>query len=325
MTLYIGDKPVGLYRVVKDTKYIDKTKFGVSIDDVVGTLDENGTYSYVRNTSANPVVFDFSSVKKISEDGMFYFCMGFSFYYYLDFSSLETVEDSGLRACCKTETLFPNSFALTGANFSSLKTIGYSGMRDFAQNQYGLKYAGLYLLETIESYGLYAAFAYTYCEGFNLDSLKYVAANGLNATFSGIRSYLKGEFYFPSLVSANASAFQSTTASSACFYNDTAITGLHFRADSQALIESLKGYSNKFGATNATIYFDLIGTITVNGVAYSRNEPNSIRVDNTKTYVAWANESGNVVYTDATAEPAVGTAVYSDAGTTQVGTVSEAA
>ena len=84
-------------------------------------------------------------------------------------------------------------------------------------------------------------------------------------------------------------------------------------------------YSNKWGAYNATIYFDLMGTITVNGVAYSRNEPNSIRVGGTKTYVAWADESGNIVYTDAASEPAVDTPVYSDAGTTQIGTVSAAA
>jgi hypothetical protein len=37
----------------------------------------------------------------------------------------------------------------------------------------------------------------------------------------------------------------------------TGITEIHFRADAQATIEATSGYSDKFGATNATIYFDL--------------------------------------------------------------------
>ena len=105
--------------------------------------------------------------------------------------------------------------------------------------------------------------------------------------------------------------------------NCTDLVEMHFRADAQATVEALKGYSSKFwGPSTLTIYFDLIGTITVNGVAYSRNEPNSIRVDGTKTFVAWKDASNNIVYTNATSEPAVDTPVYSDAGTTQVGTVS---
>jgi hypothetical protein len=42
-------------------------------------------------------------------------------------------------------------------------------------------------------------------------------------------------------------------------------------------------------------------------------------------YTSWKDTDGNIVYTDATSEPATGTVVYSDQGATQVGTVSEAA
>jgi hypothetical protein len=105
------------------------------------------------------------------------------------------------------------------------------------------------------------------------------------------------------------------------------LTELHFRADMQSVVENLSAYPYKFGASNCTIYFDLIGTITVNGVAYARDEKQSIRVDRVRTFVAWKDTSDNVVYTsyENNAEPAVGTAVYSDAGTTQVGTVEVAA
>jgi hypothetical protein len=63
-------------------------------------------------------------------------------------------------------------------------------------------------------------------------------------------------------------------------------------------------------------------TLVVNGVTYSRHQT----IDG---YTSWVDESGNTVYTytgtDAPVEPTVDTPVYSDQGTTQVGTVSEAA
>ncbi len=40
-------------------------------------------------------------------------------------------------------------------------------------------------------------------------------------------------------------------------FNKSSLTEIHFAAKSQATIEALDGYANKFGATNATIYFDL--------------------------------------------------------------------
>jgi hypothetical protein len=41
------------------------------------------------------------------------------------------------------------------------------------------------------------------------------------------------------------------------FSGCTGITELHFRSDAQTVIEAADSYSYKFGATNATIYFDL--------------------------------------------------------------------
>lgn len=129
--------------------------------------------------------------------------------------------------------------------------------------------------------------------------------------------------YFPMLTVFGYNNVFGTTSTNYIFTRCINITELHFRADTQSVIEGLTGYSAKFGAINATIYFDLIGTITVSGVAYARDEKQSIRVDGVKTFVGWKDADGNVVYTSyaGNAEPAVGTVVYSDAGTTQVGTV----
>lgn len=53
----------------------------------------------------------------------------------------------------------------------------------------------------------------------------------------------------------------TTVSQSNCFIglfrNCFNLTAIHFRADVQSTIEGLMGYSDKFGATNATIYFDL--------------------------------------------------------------------
>ena len=63
--------------------------------------------------------------------------------------------------------------------------------------------------------------------------------------------------YFPSLTTITNVNVMGTGSASYTFRNCTALTEIHFRADAQAVIESLTAYSNKFGATNCTIYFDL--------------------------------------------------------------------
>ena len=61
---------------------------------------------------------------------------------------------------------------------------------------------------------------------------------------------------FPKLTSLQHSSVLQA-GSSGMFNGCNALTEIHFRADMQATIEKQIGYSSKFGATNATIYFDL--------------------------------------------------------------------
>lgn len=360
MTLYIGDKPVGLFRVVKDTKYISKTKLGVTIDALLGSVDENGAYTgptesfeldfsgvktigsraapNLFNTNKAIVGVNLSSVEKIEFLGLGgTFSNTTNLIVFLDLGSLEVVEESGL------EEAFYFS-GVTGANLSKIKTIGSDGLRETFHDcsNFG-GHVDLGALTTIASSSLNGTFwgtsvtsadihlleaaseisamSYTFygtkITTIDLSSLKTVGYSSMQYTFKN--SKLE-KISFPSLVSTSSNSF-GTTSTNSTFNGCSYLTEIHFRADAQSTIESMSQYSSKWGAYNATIYFDLIGTITVNGVAYSRNEPNSIRVDGTKTHVAWADESGNIIYTDATSEPAFGTAVYSDAGTTQAGTV----
>ena len=48
-----------------------------------------------------------------------------------------------------------------------------------------------------------------------------------------------------------------TTVRSRAFYRCESLREIHFAAKNKKAIEALSGYSNKFGATNATIYFDI--------------------------------------------------------------------
>ena len=267
------------------------TKYGVSIDNLLGNVDENGVLLF----PTEQFVLDGSGIKDFGYRTMYY-----KFYYNdalisASFPDLETISQN--YTCYYA---FSNCSNLTNTGLQNLKTISGGGTcTHMYENCMSLTSTGLDNLESITGKAACQAMFYS-CAGLvRVD--------------------------FPKLTVVSKTDAMGKDTVTGMFRNCTNLAEMHFRADAQTLIESLAGYATKFGATNCTIYFDLIGTITVNGVAYSRNEPNSIRVDGNKTFVAWKDAGNNIVYTNATSEPAVDTPVYSDAGTTQVGTVSEVA
>jgi hypothetical protein len=106
-------------------------------------------------------------------------------------------------------------------------------------------------IKTIGLYGL--EYAFWNCTGLtgslSFPSLTSIGDYGLNNAFrycTGITTVS-----FPALTNVNFTGLFNA------FYKCTGITEIHFRADAQATIEATSGYSDKFGATNATIYFDL--------------------------------------------------------------------
>lgn len=334
------------------------TKFGVSIDNLLGNVDENGVYQL----SDAPFTFDATSIKEfgysdenswVGYDDIFaykfyranlvgtvdfsnfvkgstdygtsqYFTEAFSYTGVQKFISPKARTGGGATAFYKT---FQHCLALKEIVFSN--PVVASDVFGFYQAFWHCDFSdasiNFDIITSLGQSGLYGAFQHCKLpEEINFTNLTEITnQSGLRTTFgnsSGCKRY-----FFPSLVSLVSNSFGGSSGT-LTWYQATDVEEIHFRADAQATIEAQYGYSSKFGApSTCTIYFDLIGTITVNGVAYSRNEPNSIRVDGAKTFVAWKDASDNIVYTDATSEPAVDTPVYSDAGTTQVGTVSEVA
>lgn len=323
------------------------TKFGVSIDNLLGNVDENG----VLQKLTTEFIFDGTGIKEITKaasgtfayrfaylpwqevrfpdlvaigdsDTIYQYCQG-TFSYNTDSQKKHTVDMPNL------ETINGQYAAEEMFKLSKIETINIPKLTTIngtiaAQNMFNGNYitqVSLPNLTTISgSSAAISMFDYNNITSVDLPSLATVSGSGACRTMFRKNTGL-ARVDFPSLTSVEANCF-GTSSTNAIFAGCTGLLEIHFRADAQATIEGLSGYASKFGATNCTIFFDLIGTITVGGVAYSRNEQNSIRVDGNKTFVAWKDASNNIVYTNATSEPAVDTPVYSDAGTTQVGTVS---
>lgn len=62
---------------------------------------------------------------------------------------------------------------------------------------------------------------------------------------------------FPALYNFQAINAFGTSATTYIFSGCTGLTEIHFKASAQSAVEALPGYADKWGATNATIYFDL--------------------------------------------------------------------
>ena len=283
MTLYLGKTPVGVGRVVE--KQVPKVKYGASIDLLLGNINENGELQ--RVTEKFDLVFD--GVKTIKDTTALRFRFaGTPNLRYVYMPDLET---------------------LTASNAMS-----YAFQNSSCQRFYCPK------LQTINGTAtMHSLFQGGKIEYFDMSALK--TANGTISLGNMFNNNPLKSAYFYSLTTISARAL-GYTGGSAIFQNCKSMEEIHFRMDAQAAVEGSESYPNKFGATNATIYFDLVGKITVDGVEYARKEVDTIRVDWERVWVAWESTGGNIIYTSASGEPAVGTAVYSDAGITQVGTVS---
>lgn len=281
MTVYLGKNPVGIGRIVE--KKVEKTMYGATLNDMFMVVDKNGTITKPTTT------FDFTGtgIKKIGKQAWRYVL--------------------AMRA-------------VKNIYFPDLEEVEGYGLSYFTPQAPYLKYLDMRKLRKVEGYALYLM--NQNCQNLeraNLDALEEItAAGGLASAFSGASKLTS--FYFPSLW-----LFGSNNCMSGCFSSCTKITELHFLKEAQSSIEAQTGYSSKFGATNATIYFDLIHWFVEkeSGAMYMRHESESIYDGDNKTYVAWLNQDDltTLAYTQVGAEPTEGTPVYSDAGTTQIGTV----
>lgn len=183
------------------------------------------------------------------------------FYYaFYSCTALESIDFSSLKTVVAQES-FRNAFSycsgLKSVSFPSLTSVaGSLSMYESFSRCTSLETVDLSSLQTITSDSFYNTF--NYCSSLtsvNLNSLESVTKqNACRGMFGNCTSLTS--ISFPSLTTINAGAFGSSS-SYYIFLNCTNLTEIHFRADMQSTIEAMVGFSNKWGATNATIYFDL--------------------------------------------------------------------
>lgn len=140
-------------------------------------------------------------------------------------------------------------------NFAGVKKIGANALEYAFYYCKNITSIDLSSLRTVDVVGL--SYAFYNCTGItsvDLSSLQSVGSNGLSSAFYGCTGITT--ISFPSLTDVRTNSFCSASYNYT-FRSCTALTEIHFRADMQATIEAMTGYADKWGATNATIYFDL--------------------------------------------------------------------
>ena len=196
------------------------TKFCATVDVWIGDVDANGVLNEPTWTGA----LNFAGVKEIGSNGLPY--------------------------------AFYKRYGITSVDLSSLQSVGVNGLLYAFYYCSGITGAlDLSSLQSVGDYGLDNAFSV--CSGItgvDLSSLQSVGVRGLQSAFYGCKKIVAVSF--PALTDVQTDSFGSSTINGV-FRDCTAMTEIHFRADMQATIEAMSQYANKWGATNATIYFDL--------------------------------------------------------------------
>lgn len=269
--MYFGKTLMSPHTV--DEKEVAKTKFGASVDTIIGDV-ENG----VLQKPTTQTALNFAGVKKIGDWALQYAFYGSNNITSVDFSS---VEEIGVQSLYKT---FAES-SIKNVDLHSVKRItGNSLCYAFYESSLTGHVDLSALVSADGSSALNSAFSSTDITSVDLGNLVEVNSSGLNRTFQSCRSLTQVDLSSLTTINSpsgnpamqatfsNCSKLQTISFPSLISISDTAVFGpsynlifsgcsalteIHFRKDIQETIEAISGYDKKFGATNATIYFDL--------------------------------------------------------------------
>ena len=208
------------------------------------SIDQSYALQYAFQNATSLVSASFPALTAVSGSSamgnVFYGCSALTS---VSFPKLETINTSS-----SWQYIFYNCSNLTSVNFSKLKTIGVASSGATSSNNRHFYYAtnGATKLTSITFPELTAV----YCNG----------NGGTYGTFANCTKVKK--WYFPKLTYfgwsdgyTNANRAQPIEA---LFYNCTDTTELHFAAANKTAIQSLTGYSVKWGApSSCSILFDL--------------------------------------------------------------------
>ena len=222
------------------------TQFGLTAEQMLGTVDGEGNLILPTLPSIT-----FTGLKTISSSLFYYKFYGRTFETgaIVSFPDLTTVGDLGFNGC------FTSCTSLTSVDLSALTTVGDLGFNGCFTSCTSLTSVDLSALTTVNNSGLSNCFtSCTSLTSVDLSALTTVGYGGLSGCFYYCTSLTSASF--PSLTSVQTDSFGSGSYNY-CFADCAALTEIHFRADMQATIEAMKGYADKWGASNASIYWDL--------------------------------------------------------------------
>lgn len=245
--------------------------FGVSVSDLLGVVDESGTCT----TPSEEFYFDGSSIKKLSVSftnkfqsnkkiAGFYIpnlttiavssafngvCSGCANLKEVTLPAIEAFANTAFRnafyGCTSLTSLVVPFTKISGANVcyatfsgcTNLATVTFPNLTEIGSS-------------SSAAYGMF-----TGCTKLKEISFPVLATIGATSSVQTMFSNCTGltKVSFPALTTTT----DLGTSSGWMFKGCSALTEIHFRADMQSTIEALAGYANKWGADNATVYFDL--------------------------------------------------------------------
>lgn len=336
---------------------VDKKLFNVSIEQILGSVDEDGKYIKGNN---DPIDLDLTGVK-YCDVNLFYYANywtdGVKRIYAPDLEvaigkmatfGAPRIADEVEVYCPKLVEMGNESFSyftsgcnisVALVNFESLVDVGTNkkvyNSNNFRNMLIGCKKYNLVQrmfpkLKTVYGTNVFAGFVpnSAYVPNRNIPKMMFpemedfyglYGTNDITSQYNAVFGDMDAVVFLPKCTRVPTYMFQQKISSNLYQYQRE----LHFAIKNRAAIEACNGFDNNFSGTG--VFFDLVSAITVNDVVYQRSEDDSITETFEKFYTAWKSDGGDIVYTydgNYTVEPAVGTDVFSDGGQTVIGTVS---
>ena len=245
---------------------VETHKYGTTINNFLGNIDANGVYQ----TPSEPFDFNLPALNVATN----------AFLYSFSYGSIRTFKASDLQSTGHGS--FKNAFVscknLISVNFFSLQTAGVNSFErafSYCDNLTSISFPSLQNAQvssftdsfnrcgnliSVNFYNLKDVWADSFNHAFyncsNLTSVNFFGlqgarANSFNYAFNNCKNLQS--ISFPSLTNFGTTKTQFSNAFGGC----PNLTEIHFNNSAQADIANLTGYSTKWGASNATIYFDL--------------------------------------------------------------------
>lgn len=267
--LFLGTKESS--PVVKTTVVENKKKFGLTIDNFLGDADENG--DYIESGGNFDFVGEGIKIIKNKFNRTFYNNNGIRKFIMPDLVEAHSCFSELLKNTNAIEFSLPKCVILTTSgeilnSSTKLQTVNLENVEYLGGTCYCMFYGsnnqltntGLKKVKVL-GYGNQP----TTQTGWRMyQGNKNITKTGLESIEEiqgSVQSMFNGcvgltKEYFPFLTKFSGNIALGTNGSF-MFQGCTNLTEIHFRTDVQAIIETMTGYSERFGAVNATIYFDL--------------------------------------------------------------------